>query len=141
MARRSARLVWVGRGVFGAIVLSLIVYLLLVGIDTADKIASSVSVVVALVALGTPYLLAPPVSDQPGDPSMIHAPGAGAVALGGDSAAEVSTEVSGVFPPATDAPTGPGVTASGSGSVAIRGSSTAPIRTKVIVPSSEDTSA
>jgi hypothetical protein len=46
--------------VFGVLVAGLAVYLLRVGLDKADKVASSISVLVALVALGAPYLLPPP---------------------------------------------------------------------------------
>ncbi|WP_280838752.1 hypothetical protein [Micromonospora sp. A200] len=49
------------------IVMALVVYLAAVGLDKADKVASSIGAVVALVALGAPYLLPRP---QPGGVSM-----------------------------------------------------------------------
>src|ERR1041384_3035126 len=54
---RSGRWVWWGRGVFGVIVVGLVVYLGVVGLDQADKWGSSIGCVIALVALVTPYLL------------------------------------------------------------------------------------
>jgi hypothetical protein len=57
VARRSARLMWSGRVVFGVIVVALVIYLFVVGLDKADKLGSSIGGVVALVALGAPYLL------------------------------------------------------------------------------------
>ncbi|MBM0276057.1 hypothetical protein [Micromonospora tarensis] len=39
------------------IIAALVTYLVKVGLDKADKIASSIGVVLALVALGVPYLL------------------------------------------------------------------------------------
>lgn len=56
---RSTRWVWVGRGVFGATVAGLAVYLVVVGLDEADKLGSSIGGVVAVVALLAPYLLPP----------------------------------------------------------------------------------
>lgn len=53
---RSKRWVWVGRGVFGVIVAGLVVYLVTVGLDKADKLGSTVGGVVAVVALVAPYL-------------------------------------------------------------------------------------
>ncbi|KOX11560.1 hypothetical protein [Streptomyces sp. NRRL B-3648] len=52
---------------FGVIVVALAVYLVVVGPDKADKLASGISAVVALAALGAPYLLPPPL---PGRVSM-----------------------------------------------------------------------
>lgn len=56
---RSSRWVWVGRGVFGVIVVGLVVYLFAVGLDKADKVGSSIGGVVGVAALVAPYLLAP----------------------------------------------------------------------------------
>ncbi|ROP40232.1 hypothetical protein [Saccharothrix texasensis] len=53
---RSKRWVWVGRGVFGVIVAGLVVYLVVVGLDEADKLGSTIGGVVAVVALVAPYL-------------------------------------------------------------------------------------
>jgi len=58
--RRSAWWVWAGRIVFALIVVGLVVYFATVGLDRADKLASSISLVVALLALAAPYLLPPP---------------------------------------------------------------------------------
>jgi hypothetical protein len=57
VVRRTKRWVWSGRVVFSVIVVGLVVYLLVVGLDKADKIGSSIGGVVALVALFGPYLL------------------------------------------------------------------------------------
>jgi len=130
MPHRSAGWVWAGRAIFAVLTTVLVVYLIAVGLDKADKVASSVGAVAALLALGAPYLL-PPVPAQSAGVSAVHATGAGAVALGCDSGGEISTEVSAVNPSTTVEPAGPGVAASGNGSVAIGGSSMAPIRTKV----------
>ena len=48
---------WCGRVVFVVIVAGLVAYLSVVGLDKADKIASSIGGVVALAALIGPYLL------------------------------------------------------------------------------------
>ncbi|WDZ83130.1 hypothetical protein [Micromonospora cathayae] len=53
--------------VFGVIVVALAGYLLVVGLDKADKLASGISAVVALIAMGAPYLLPPP--SPPGVPA------------------------------------------------------------------------
>lgn len=53
---RDGRLVWWGRGVFLLIVVGLVVYLWVAGLDKADKWGSSIGGVVALVALGLPHL-------------------------------------------------------------------------------------
>lgn len=130
MPHRSTGWIWAGRAIFAIITTVLVVYLIAVGLDKADKVASSVGGIAALLALAAPYLLSPVPAPLAGVPA-VHATGEGAVALGRDSGGEVSTEVSEVNPSATAAPAGPGVTASGNGSVAIGGSSMAPIRTKV----------
>jgi len=52
--------VWAGRIVFGLIVAALVVYLVVVGLEEADKVASGIGAVLALIALGAPYLLPPP---------------------------------------------------------------------------------
>lgn len=130
MPRRGPAWIWVGRVLFAVIVAALVTYLVTVGLDKADKLASTIGAVVALLALGAPYLLPSP-APAPAQPRATHADGSGAVAVGGDSNAEVSTDVRGVTSAAAAPPVGPGATASGTGSVAIGGSSDAPIRTKV----------
>ena len=59
MPHRSQQWVWAGRVVFGVLVAGVVVYLVVVGLDKADKTASSIGAVVALVALAVPYLLPP----------------------------------------------------------------------------------
>jgi hypothetical protein len=54
---RGVRWVWVGRVVFGVIVAGLVAYLVVVGLDKADKVSSSIGAVLALIALVAPYLL------------------------------------------------------------------------------------
>jgi tetratricopeptide (TPR) repeat protein len=60
MPRRSQWWVWTGRVVFGLLVVGVVAYLAIVGLDRADKTASSIGAVVALIALGALYLLPPP---------------------------------------------------------------------------------
>jgi hypothetical protein len=88
---RSARLVWIGRAVFAVIVVGLAAYLVAAGLDKADKVASSISMVVALIALGAPYLLPPdspaaPAAPEPGPTQLNQASGQGRVygVQGGD---------------------------------------------------------
>jgi hypothetical protein len=52
--------VWAGRVVFGVIVAGLVVYLVVVGLEKADKVSSGIGAVLALIALGALYLLPPP---------------------------------------------------------------------------------
>ncbi|MEU8242556.1 hypothetical protein AB0C07_30250 [Actinoplanes missouriensis] len=155
MPRRSAVAIWTGRAIFGAIIAALIIYMIASGLDKADKLASTISVLAALLALAAPYLLPPPTAASgvppavepaaplavrrtaaPTAPPSAHAPGVGAVAVGGDSNAAISTEVSGHAPePAPPPqPATPGVTATGTGAVAIGGTSNAPITTRVTGP-------
>jgi len=61
--RRSCRWVWAGRLAFGVIVAGLVVYLVTVGLERADKLASTISLVVALAAFVAPYLLPAPGVD------------------------------------------------------------------------------
>ncbi|GIE89028.1 hypothetical protein [Actinoplanes regularis] len=60
MPSSNRRWIWAGRVVFGLIVVALAVYLASVGIDEADKRASGIAAVLALVTLGAPYLLPRP---------------------------------------------------------------------------------
>jgi hypothetical protein len=127
--RRSRRWIWAARVVFALIVLGLAGYLWRVGLDEADKLASGISSVLALLALGAPYLLPRPDPAARGD--SVDAAGTGAVALAGDNAGEISTDVSGTGHDAGP-PAQPGsVSARGTGSVAIGGNNTAPVRTSV----------
>jgi len=109
--------VWVGRGLFGVIVAGLVVYLVVVGLDKADKLASAISVVVALVALGAPYLL-PSVGEPVGEPDRVEDSGAARATGGGK--ANTGVEVAGDDRPAQVTRSGD-ATADGSGSVANTG--------------------
>ncbi|MGW4946483.1 hypothetical protein ACWEOZ_33420 [Actinoplanes sp. NPDC004185] len=103
--------------VAGLLVLGLVVLFAATGLDTADKIASAVCAVLAVVALCWQYVVAPPGSGAP----PVSAAGPGAVVVGGDNNAEVSTRFAGPAPPG----------ASGPASVVVGGASTAAIRTDV----------
>ncbi|MEU4423258.1 hypothetical protein AB0F81_21745 [Actinoplanes sp. NPDC024001] len=129
MPHRRRSWVWPGRVAFAVILLALIGYLVAVGLERADKVASSVAAVLALVALGAPHLL----PSRPAPPPTTAA-GTGSVGIGGNNSGAVSTEVSGTAPPPPAVPPGPGVTASGPGSVAVGGDNTAAIRTRVTGP-------
>jgi hypothetical protein len=85
MPRRSRRWVWVGRVVFGVIVVGLVVYLAVVGLDKADKLASSIGAVLALVALGAPYLLPPPAAAPVAEPDRAEDTGAARATGGGQA--------------------------------------------------------
>ena len=112
------------------------------GLDRAEKWVS-IAGAVASVAFGLTGLVVGWLTWRQAQrqaqarPTAVASPGIGAVAVGGDSGAEVSTDVAGVVPPpapsATLAPNS--VSASGMGSVAIGGNSTAQIRSKVTGPS------
>lgn len=119
MSGQRQRWVWAGRGVFGVIVAALVVYLVVMGLDKADKLASGISVVVALVALGAPYLLPPPS----GGTSMVEADraeGTGAARATGGGQANTGVDAVGDDRPAHVARTGD-ATADGPGSVANTG--------------------
>lgn len=114
------------------------------GLDRAEKWVSIVgtvtSVALAVAGLGLGWLTWRQAQRQTrARPTAVASPGIGAVAVGGDSAAEVSTEVAGIVPPAalSATPAPQSVSASGLGSVAIGGNSTAPIRSKVTGPDEE----
>ncbi|WP_422753109.1 hypothetical protein [Micromonospora sp. WMMD708] len=66
MLRRTAKKVWIGRAVALVAIAALASYFSLVGLDRADKLASAISVLVAITALGAPYLL--PVGPPPSAP-------------------------------------------------------------------------
>lgn len=86
MPRRSRRVILTGRIVFTLLAIVLIVYLSIVGLDKADKIASTISVFLAAIALVGPYLL--PKSEENGEPVpgvMIEGSGS-ATAIGGGHA-------------------------------------------------------
>lgn len=112
---------WAGRVAFGLIVAGLVVYLVVVGLDKADKLASAISVVVALVALAVPFLL--PASGSGGEsrvePDRVEDTGA-ARATGGGQANTGVDVVGGDDRPAQVARSGE-ATADGPGSVANTG--------------------
>lgn len=70
MPRRSAGWIWAGRVVAAVIVAGLAVYLVSVGLERADKIASVLGALAAVTALVLPYLVRPrriePAEPPPG---------------------------------------------------------------------------
>ena len=120
---------WVGMVVCGLLVAALVAYLATIGLDRADKIASGIAAVLALLALVAPYLL--PAPRAASCPVRVSASGVGAVAIGGDSSADVSTFVSAAVASGRPGAIGAGVSASGTASVAVGGTSTATIRSAV----------
>lgn len=62
MPRRSSRWVWSGRVLAGLTLVVVGGYLVRVGLEKADKLASSVGLLVAIAALLAPYLLPAPQS-------------------------------------------------------------------------------
>jgi len=85
--RRGPRWIWAGRITAVVILAALAGYLAWAGLDTAGKVASSISVVIALAALLAPYLLPVP---QPGGPSMpdrdsVEGTGAATATAGGQA--------------------------------------------------------
>ena len=66
MPRRSRRWVWAGRAVSAVIVAGLVGYLVVAGLERADKLASAISAVVAVAALAAPYLFPVPASGNTG---------------------------------------------------------------------------
>ena len=69
---RARRGLWAGRAIAGVILVGLAVYLKRAGFDRADKIASALSLLVAVLALVLPYLLPPkpPPADDDAAPGM-----------------------------------------------------------------------
>ncbi|WP_341716423.1 hypothetical protein QQG74_20695 [Micromonospora sp. FIMYZ51] len=126
MAHRGRRWLWAGRLVCLLLVGGLATYLMSAGLDKADKVASGIGAVVALLALLAPYLIpAGRIDDAPD----VRASGAGAVAIGGTNTGPVIAEATGASPAAEPATDG-GVSASGPASVAVGGKNTALIRTR-----------
>lgn len=73
--RRDRRWIWAGRLTAIVILVGLVGYLVYVGLDDADKVASSISVVIALAALLAPYLLPAPQPPPPLRDSAAEASG------------------------------------------------------------------
>lgn len=71
MARRSSRRIWAGRAVAALIGAGLVGYLAVVGLDTADKLASVTGAVAALAALAAPYVLPQSGRSRPTDPPPV----------------------------------------------------------------------
>ncbi|MEU4473946.1 hypothetical protein [Micromonospora sp. NPDC023888] len=118
--RRGRGWLWAGRVTFGVILAGLVAYLVAVGVDKADKLASAISVVVALVALVAPYLL--PAAGSGGasmvEPDRVEDTGAARATGGGQ--ANTGADVVGPDRPAQVARSGE-ATADGPGSVANTG--------------------
>ncbi|OHV30172.1 hypothetical protein BCD49_34500 [Pseudofrankia sp. EUN1h] len=70
---------------FGVIVGALVVYLAMVGLDEADKLASSIGAVLALSALGAPYLLPWPGGTPAAEPNRAEDTGSARAAGGGQA--------------------------------------------------------
>lgn len=79
MPRRSPRWFWIGGVVFVLVTAALVMYLVSVGLDKADKVASGISAVLALLALGLPCLL-PTAAGAPS--AGIHVSRTGKVTVG-----------------------------------------------------------
>lgn len=86
MPRRSHRVVLIGRAVFVAVIVGLVTYFVVVGLDKADKIASTIGVVLAALALAGPYLLPPPENGDAPAPTMVVEGSGSATATGGGHA-------------------------------------------------------
>ncbi|MFG2051505.1 hypothetical protein ACGFIW_29245 [Micromonospora sp. NPDC048935] len=120
MPRRGRAWVWAGRVTFGVIIAGLVAYLVVVGLDKADKLASAISVVVALVAVAAPYLLPAPGSGGVSmvEPDRVEDTGAARATGGGQ--ANTGADVVGTDRPARVTRSGE-ATADGPGSVANTG--------------------
>jgi hypothetical protein len=108
----------VGRIVFGVLTAVLVAYLAVVGLDKADKVASCVGVVVALLALGAPYLLPLPGGTPMPDPDRVEDSGKAKATRGGR--ATTGVDVTGDSGPAQVIRSGD-ATADGPGSTATTG--------------------
>ena len=83
MPRRSQRWIWAGRIVFGVLVAAVMAYLATVGLDKADKLASGIGAIVAVLSLGAPYLLPPPGGTPMPEPDRVEDTGKAAATGGG----------------------------------------------------------
>ena len=118
MPRRSPRWIWAGRIAFGVLAVGLVAYLAVVGLDKADKLASCVGAVVALLALATPYLLPPPEGAPMADPDRVEDSGTAKATGGGQ--ATTGVDITGDSGPAQVIRSGD-ATADGPGSTATTG--------------------
>jgi len=91
MPRRSRRWIWAGRVVFGVLVAGLVGYLVVAGLEKADKVASGVGAVLALMALGAPYLLPPQGGAPMRDPDRVEDTGTAKATGGGQANAGLQT--------------------------------------------------
>lgn len=64
-SKRSSRRIWIGRGVAVLALVVLAAYFSKVGWDAADKVASTMGLLVAIAALVAPYLF--PIPDSGGE--------------------------------------------------------------------------
>jgi hypothetical protein len=85
--RRGPRWIWAGRIAAVVILAGLTGYLAWVGLDTANEVASSISVVIALATLLAPYLLPVPQPEGPAtpDPDRVEDSGAATATAGGQA--------------------------------------------------------
>ncbi|MFC4066261.1 hypothetical protein [Actinoplanes subglobosus] len=67
-------------------IVGLVAYFVVVGLDKADKIASTIGVVLAALALGGPYLLPPQKNGNAPAPTMVVEGSGSATATGGGRA-------------------------------------------------------
>ena len=134
--RRDRRLIWAGRLTAVVILAGLVGYLVHVGLDNADKTASSISAVIALAALLAPYLLpaprpAPPLRGSAADVSGQAVTGSrvgggvrqasgviGSVRIGPDPTGRPPT-----VPPSPPPPAAPGTAPAATASQAVENSS------------------
>lgn len=72
MQHRRSGWIWGGRIAAVVVLVGLAAYLFSVGLDKADKLASVLALLVAVVALVTPYLLPLPDGDHSGSRSAQH---------------------------------------------------------------------
>ena len=89
MPRHTRMWIWTGRAVCAVTTAALAIYLYVVGLDKADKLASIVGAVVALVALGAQYLLSPPGGAPVSDPDRVEDSGKATATGGGQANAGV----------------------------------------------------
>ena len=116
--QRTRAWVWAGRVTAIVILAGLTGYLVHVGLDTADKLASSIGVVIALAALFAPYLLPAPGGPPMPDPDRVEDSGAATATAGGQ--ANTGLQATGRTGPAQVTRSGD-ARADGSGSVANTG--------------------
>ena len=118
MPRRGPRWIWAGRIACGVLAAALVAYLAVVGLERADKVASCVAAVVALLALGAPYLLPAPGGTPMPDPDRIEDSGEAKATGGGQ--ATTGADITGDGGPVQVIRSGD-ATAEGAGSTATTG--------------------